>query len=782
MRSRSTSITTTSKKRSLKRIRSIRSGDTLNDPGLKSLLISCTLIYDSSQSLITKVRQLILSMTPMAITTVSVTRTVLDHHLNDTKARPEQNLNARRMHACMSSIITSNNGNLSSSKSTQGYERFIIDIEQTVLDPLLLQIKNIDNLRDRLVERENLKEEYEKLNKIVSKNNKKINSGKGTLSSTSQKTQKTQKMMDIEVRREEVNLLYMNVANNILLQASDLHENRVELIENPIQSLISAQLRFYSFATSCLRLISNNKEGLPKRGNVIVDNPINDDSDSAKYSNPIDLNNNLNIISSLPPVTVNDIEHMMKNIKTNIKNKKLIEKKELKVIKSGRRLSKTSMSLSAPLPPSTPPARSSKFSTSSRSSASSSPSTSTSKSTLSTKGHRNTNQPPIDVPIVPTSYVETKSNPVTPMAKAWAKRKINKQNQESDSEEDDGEDNTGADPSALRIATESLIHAAILTEQEGEEVYSLIRRGRIQRASLKLSELVETNNNNNNNNNVDKRDVRDDNGGGGENNDVMIVNDRGIIDSDDEQGSMNDGMMIVMGGPPPESPESSSSEKKKKKKKEKKKKEKKQKKKNKKKKKDKKNMDDEWDNDVSDNDNGEEEEFGTFTIQVTEKEPEKKKEDVVEQEEHKVAKEEEEKDETKTEQVTKVQDSKIKVEEVQVEKEIQFNEVKETEKEPTIVDVIVSKIACLGDVETTDDNCITLIQLQHFFQACNKRLKRKDDSSTRGQKVFTEIKKKEKISLNEGQVAVTDVSNWLIQRFSKTPAVLNSFHEVAINL
>ena len=160
----------------------------------------------------------------------------------------------------------------------------------------------------------------------------------------------------------------------------------------------------------------------------------------------------------------------------------------------------------------------------------------------------------------------------------------------------------------------------------------------------------------------------------------------------------------------------------------------------------------------------------------------KKKEDVVEQEEHKVAKEEEEKDETKTEQVTKVQDSKIKVEEVQVEKEIQFNEVKETEKEPTIVDVIVSKIACLGDVETTDDNCITLIQLQHFFQACNKRLKRKDDSSTRGQKVFTEIKKKEKISLNEGQVAVTDVSNWLIQRFSKTPAVLNSFHEVAINL
>ena len=66
------------------------------------------------------------------------------------------------------------------------------------------------------------------------------------------------------------------------------------------------------------------------------------------------------------------------------------------------------------------------------------------------------------------------------MAQAWAERRRKQQEIESDSEEEDGEDNSGADPSALRHATEAMLVTGVLTKDESEEVLCLLRRGRVR--------------------------------------------------------------------------------------------------------------------------------------------------------------------------------------------------------------------------------------------------------------------------------------------------------------
>ena len=70
-------------------------------------------------------------------------------------------------------------------------------------------------------------------------------------------------------------------------------------------------------------------------------------------------------------------------------------------------------------------------------------------------------------------------------------------------------------------------------------------------------------------------------------------------------------------------------------------------------------------------------------------------------------------------------------------------------------------------------------QLQIFFQKCNYALKRNDDSEKRGEKVYYSIlKRKEGSSI----VTTNDVADWLKEKFSKTPAVLHSFYEIAKNI
>ena len=81
------------------------------------------------------------------------------------------------------------------------------------------------------------------------------------------------------------------------------------------------------------------------------------------------------------------------------------------------------------------------------------------------------------------------------------------------------------------------------------------------------------------------------------------------------------------------------------------------------------------------------------------------------------------------------------------------------------------------DTNNTEGNIITLKQLQLFFKACNIRLQRIDDSITRGEKVQRSI-----LKMGNHQLNTINVSLWLRKKFSKTPAVLQSFHEVAVSL
>ena len=83
-------------------------------------------------------------------------------------------------------------------------------------------------------------------------------------------------------------------------------------------------------------------------------------------------------------------------------------------------------------------------------------------------------------------------------------------------------------------------------------------------------------------------------------------------------------------------------------------------------------------------------------------------------------------------------------------------------------------------------------QIQSFFQQCNLRLKRKDDSISRGQKVYNAVHKlQQQQQSNSNKNDVDDVDSfvdgvylacWLRNRFSSTPAVLDSFYQVALSL
>ena len=73
-----------------------------------------------------------------------------------------------------------------------------------------------------------------------------------------------------------------------------------------------------------------------------------------------------------------------------------------------------------------------------------------------------------------------------------------------------------------------------------------------------------------------------------------------------------------------------------------------------------------------------------------------------------------------------------------------------------------------------------------FFKACNDRLQRQDDSISRGEKVVRGIvkwnKKNKKDGGEEGVIDRQDVAAWLLRKFSNTPAILMSFHEVAVSM
>ena len=102
----------------------------------------------------------------------------------------------------------------------------------------------------------------------------------------------------------------------------------------------------------------------------------------------------------------------------------------------------------------------------------------------------------------------------------------------------------------------------------------------------------------------------------------------------------------------------------------------------------------------------------------------------------------------------------------------------------SMVSTIVAQMSKIGATDPTEE--ITLVQIQTFFKACNNRLQRKDDSITRGEKVVRGIvkwnKKNKKNGGEGGAIDRQDVAAWLLRKFSNTPAILMSFHEVAVSM
>jgi hypothetical protein len=102
----------------------------------------------------------------------------------------------------------------------------------------------------------------------------------------------------------------------------------------------------------------------------------------------------------------------------------------------------------------------------------------------------------------------------------------------------------------------------------------------------------------------------------------------------------------------------------------------------------------------------------------------------------------------------------------------------------SMVSAIVAQMSNIGTTDHTEE--ITLVQIQTFFKACNDRLQRQDDSISRGEKVVRGIvkwnKKNKKDGGEGGVIDRQDVAAWLLRKFSNTPAILMSFHEVAVSM
>jgi hypothetical protein len=241
----------------------------------------------------------------------------------------------------------------------------------------------------------------------------------------------------------------------------------------------------------------------------------------------------------------------------------------------------------------------------------------------------------------------------------------------------------------------------------------------------------------------------------------------------------------VQGPPPPASPPASPPSGKKKKKKDKKKKDKKEKRSKKKHKKDKqqkkeKEEEDEWSNDQEGEDEGEVA-FGSF--QDVEGSVE-----VVEQlnEENEGSGENEKNERKKTTTMEGKETTSMKGKDTTTMEETTTTTLVDDKNtlHASMVSAIVAQMSNIGTTDQTEE--ITLVQIQTFFKACNDRLQRQDDSISRGEKVVRGIvkwNKKNKKDGGEGDVIDRqDVAAWLLRKFSNTPAILMSFHEVAVSM
>lgn len=578
--------------RSAKAIKAIRSGSTLDDPALRALLDSVTLVETSCGELLGEARALLVSMEPMCVQSLRTSEVLLRHHQCDRMARPGQNDNALRYHACMASIMQGSDGldgrgvvsadgvgdkdgavgakptNESRSRpASSGFQRFMEDVEQSVLEPLSLQLRAIGSLRDKLVEREDLKAVYEKTVKAANKlrrtsrtsPSKLLSSG---MSASSMKQQ--QRKHDAEAAERDAHQRLRECSDTILLSCQGIAARRIEAVWLPAQALARAQLRFFSEATSWLRLVqpipnienknhnaedstsknyerrqSFDKELLkrhppPTRGATVVSVDSEDDGDPARYGNVSRFAAALHRVSStLPPVNVKVFQQEMLARRLARESR---EEHNCQNAERQRRLHGTSSTSksSPPRPKGSPTTYSSPLPESTSGKSSKTPSILSSsqpvpnqKRSYPKESKKSSKSGVAMGPIVPTFEPELNdehismstqgsgvgglalfgpvisdpnpslaTKPSTKMAQMWASRR-NAESDESDSEAEDieGEDNSGADPDALRMAATGLLDAGILSAEQVEGILKLLRRGRIQRASVKLSNLIEESSN-----------------------------------------------------------------------------------------------------------------------------------------------------------------------------------------------------------------------------------------------------------------------------------------------
>ena len=101
--------------------------------------------------------------------------------------------------------------------------------------------------------------------------------------------------------------------------------------------------------------------------------------------------------------------------------------------------------------------------------------------------------------------------------------------------------------------------------------------------------------------------------------------------------------------------------------------------------------------------------------------------------------------------------------------------------------VALTMVSLPSSEVSAQDGGLHRSQIQEFFRLCNERLSRQDDSEKRAKKVVKAVEKMKKKAgeaiLSDAWISVNDMTSWLVNRFAeKNPAVLRSFHEVALKV
>ena len=220
-----------------KKNKKIVDGKTIKDPAFKALFQDIMVLEIFLNDMNLQAVRLLETMGPFCLNSLKMSEMVCEFE----NCAEEYEKDARFYHAVVSSSMGSGSGD--------GFQNFVEELEDMVFTPINLQLNAINEMKLKLVERENIKTILDKKEKVL----KKIrNMNREKVKNYNQKLK--------ESEDEYNNLLqeYNSVHQYLFDTMNGLSTYKGSIVLNVLNGLKKAQLRFFSNATASLRVCVKN--------------------------------------------------------------------------------------------------------------------------------------------------------------------------------------------------------------------------------------------------------------------------------------------------------------------------------------------------------------------------------------------------------------------------------------------------------------------------------------------------------------------------------------------